>query len=268
MPTVTSKPTKQIYEFGPFRLDAAERLLLRDGRPVPLPPKVFDTLVVLVENSGRLVEKDELLAKLWPDTFVEEATIARNISDLRKALGEAPGGHKYIKTVPRHGYRFAAAVLRPQENAATLVIERHTRSHIVAEESEAGAQAEVEQAARSQAAGAAVSGNRLAGRKAFPTLAVAVAALAGLAAAFFYFQAMGEKEGGALTGVRTIAVLPFKPMTGQEGDEYLELGMADALITRLANVRQIIVRPTSAVLKYQKPGQDVAAAGRELGVDA
>src|SRR5205809_5505173 len=105
-----SKPIETCYEFGPLHLDAAERLLLRDGQPVPLPPKVFDTLLVLVQSSGHLVEKDELMTKLWPDTFVEEATLARNISDLRKALCEDTGQHEYIETVPKRGYRFVARV--------------------------------------------------------------------------------------------------------------------------------------------------------------
>ena len=78
------------YEFGPFHLNASERLLLRDGQPVPLPPKVFETLLTLIENSGRLLEKDALMTRLWPDTFVEEATLARNISDLRKVRSHFP----------------------------------------------------------------------------------------------------------------------------------------------------------------------------------
>ena len=80
--------TKHLYEFGPFRLDPAERLLLRDGQPVALTPKCFDLLVVLVEDNGHLLEKGELLKRLWPDQFVEEANLSFNISSLRKALGE------------------------------------------------------------------------------------------------------------------------------------------------------------------------------------
>jgi two-component SAPR family response regulator len=79
-----------IYEFGEFRLETAERRLLRDGIPLPLPPKVFDTLVLLVENAGRLLSKDELIKGVWPDTFVEEMSLAQNISQLRKAAVRAP----------------------------------------------------------------------------------------------------------------------------------------------------------------------------------
>src|SRR5216117_3357363 len=124
---------KHSYEFGPFRLDAAERRLLRDGNAVSLAPKVFDTLLALVESSGRLLPKDELISGLWPDTFVEEATLARNISDLRRALGESSGSGKYIETVPKRGYRFVASV-KPLSDV-TLIVQRHTtRSSVVVEE--------------------------------------------------------------------------------------------------------------------------------------
>src|SRR5262245_27039769 len=104
------KETNHLYEFGPFRLDVGERLLTRDGCITPLPPKVFDTLLVLVENSGRIVSKDELMQSLWPDTFVEESNLTQNISQLRPALGEAGGDAPYIETIPKRGYRFVASV--------------------------------------------------------------------------------------------------------------------------------------------------------------
>ena len=118
-----SKLPKRVYEFGPFRLDAAERLLLRSGEAIALSPKVFDTLVVLVDHAGHIVEKRELIGRLWPDTFVDEGNLTRNIPLLRKALGEA-----YIETVPKLGYRFTANVTECGNGAVDLVIERHSRS--------------------------------------------------------------------------------------------------------------------------------------------
>jgi Tol biopolymer transport system component/DNA-binding winged helix-turn-helix (wHTH) protein len=112
------KQTRQLYEFGPFRLDVGERLLMRDGRVTPLPPKVFDTLLVLVENSGRVVSKDELMQSLWPDTFVEESNLTQNISQLRRALGDGAGGPQYIETIPKRGYRFVAGVQLSAAQAA------------------------------------------------------------------------------------------------------------------------------------------------------
>ena len=122
-----SKPKRRAWEFGPFCLDEAERVLLRDGAVVPLTPKVFDTLVALVERSGHLVEKEELIERLWPDSFVEEGTLTRNISDLRKALG----GEKYIETVPKRGYRFVAHVRELDYTNTALIVEKTTEAHLV-----------------------------------------------------------------------------------------------------------------------------------------
>jgi DNA-binding winged helix-turn-helix (wHTH) protein len=102
--------TKQFYQFGPFRIDPYKLLLLRDNQPVPLPPKAFETLLVLVRNSETAVLKDDLMKSVWPDTFVEEANLAQNIFVLRKTLAETAGDHRYIVTVPGRGYRFTEKV--------------------------------------------------------------------------------------------------------------------------------------------------------------
>jgi DNA-binding winged helix-turn-helix (wHTH) protein/pimeloyl-ACP methyl ester carboxylesterase len=99
-----------VYEFGNFRLEVRERRLLRDGHPIALTTKVFETLSVLIARSGRLLTKDELMQHVWPDTAVEENNLNHNISVLRHALGEQPGGPRFIETVPRVGYRFVADV--------------------------------------------------------------------------------------------------------------------------------------------------------------
>src|ERR1700681_5054280 len=103
-------PEKILYEFGSFRLDPSERVLFRDEELVPLAPKAFDTVLSLVESQGRVLEKDEILKTIWPDTFVEEGSLAQNISILRKALGEGTNGLQYIQTIPKRGYRFVAPV--------------------------------------------------------------------------------------------------------------------------------------------------------------
>lgn len=114
-----SKRESLLYEFGPFRLDPSERLLLRAGEPVPLTPKAFETLIALVKRAGHLADKEELLKELWPDSFVEESNLAQNIHALRRALGEGENGKPYIETVPKRGYRFLAAV-RVVEAAAPV----------------------------------------------------------------------------------------------------------------------------------------------------
>jgi len=99
-----------IYEFGPFRLDPGERRLSREGQPITLRAKIFDTLCVLIDAHGHLVDKDELIHCVWPDAVVEEGNLAHNISVLRKTLGEPATGQKYVETVPGRGYRFVAEV--------------------------------------------------------------------------------------------------------------------------------------------------------------
>ena len=105
-----SKQGRHFYEFDSFRLDPSEQVLFRNGEPVPLSPKLFDTLLVLVRESGHIVEKDELIRRVWPDTFVEENNLSQYISTLRKTLGDERHEQRYIETVPRRGYRFTANV--------------------------------------------------------------------------------------------------------------------------------------------------------------
>jgi Tol biopolymer transport system component/DNA-binding winged helix-turn-helix (wHTH) protein len=128
--------TRHLYEFGDFCLDAAERQLLRRGKPVQLTPKAFETLAYLVSRGGHVVEKEELLSAVWPNTFVEEATLAQNIFTLRKALGQGRDTEQYIETVPKRGYRFVCNVRELRDEGATLVVQQHTRTHVVTEEEE------------------------------------------------------------------------------------------------------------------------------------
>src|SRR5918993_4819556 len=107
---VNNESTARRYIFKNFTLDLEKRVLLRDGDPVPLTPKAFDTLALLVRRSGRVVGKDELLEEIWADAFVEESTIAQNVFTLRKALGQNHTENQFIETVPKHGYRFIADV--------------------------------------------------------------------------------------------------------------------------------------------------------------
>jgi DNA-binding winged helix-turn-helix (wHTH) protein/TolB-like protein/cytochrome c-type biogenesis protein CcmH/NrfG len=267
-----SAPVNHLYEFGPFRLDPSKRVLLRQGAVVSLPPKVFDTLLVLVEHRGRVLEKDELMNRLWPDTIVEEGNLKVHISHLRKALGESASSHQYIVTIPGRGYRFVADVTEIRENEVEVVLERERSGRIVVEEEEEenGRRGEWENGRR----GAQVSPRLLTPSPTHPFTHslfrwLALLSIIGLGAAAMYLWALrpSKPSGPALT-VKSIAVLPFKPLSAEESDVYLGLGMADTLITKLSSVRQLIVRPTSAVLKYAGPDYDPLAAGREQWVDA
>jgi DNA-binding winged helix-turn-helix (wHTH) protein/TolB-like protein/Tfp pilus assembly protein PilF len=262
------KQDRCLYEFGPFRLDLAERLLLREDEPLPLTPIVFETLVVLVQRRGHLVERDELLKSLWPESFVEEGNLTNNISTLRKALGESKGNPQYIETVPKRGYRFIADVREVGGEGSELVVERYIKSRIVVEQEEdTGAETEIAPVFTPKVIAAKPSGHRARFRQSLVLAACFV--LLGVAGLTAYFWRAG-RSGAALLGstVKSIAVLPFKPLVAESRDESFELGMADTLITKLGGIRGVIVRPTSAVRRYTGLEQDAVAAGRELQVDA
>lgn len=244
--------TNQLFEFGPFRADGVRRLLFRDGQSVPLTSKAFDTLLVLILHRDRVVEKDELLKTIWPNSFVEEANLAQNVSALRKALGESPGEHRFIATVPGQGYRFVADVRQFGAGQTEVTLERHTTAELLVEE-------------EIQTDEAAVPARwRLPPQKAVAALGLLLAAALVVAGGLVW-----DKAGRApdVTATRSIAVLPFHPL-GAQGEQALGLGLADAVITKLSNIRQLVVRPTSSILAYTGPTPDLWAAGRELDVDA
>ena len=233
-----SKQTKQFYEFGPFRVDPSQRVLFREGKPVALPPKIFETLLALVERSGQIVEKEKLIEKVWPETFVEENNLTQYISALRKTLGDGRHEHRYIETIPRRGYRFAAEVREVRDEEAELIIRDQT----------------------------AVSLRNL--RRTIPIVTTLALALAGVIFWVVVNTKPADTRAGQTPFRGSIAVLPFKALDASEREEYLGLGMADTLITKLSNIGQIKVRPTSAIRKYAGQEQDALAAGREQRVDA
>ena len=131
-----ARPTRQeLYEFGPFRVDAQREILLRAGEPVPLTPKTFQILLVLVRHNQEVVTKDDLMKAVWPDTFVEEANLSRNIFMLRKALGESPQDHRYVLTVPGRGYRLAETVRLIADQEISLIAAEHSTVKVEVNES-------------------------------------------------------------------------------------------------------------------------------------
>ncbi|MGZ8831613.1 MAG: winged helix-turn-helix domain-containing protein [Thermoanaerobaculia bacterium] len=245
---------RHLYEFVPFRLDPAERRLLRGGEPVALTPKCFDLLVVLVENSGHLLEKSDLLGRVWPDQFVEEGNLSFNISELRRVLGEGQNGEPYIETVRKKGFRFVAPVQEIDVAGAGVADDGEAALEELREEETAGG----------ELSGAMGTPARAGRRFKIFFAIVAVAALAALAYVLQPRRSVPPVEGPP----RTIAVLPFKPLAVNVRDEPLEMGICNALIIRLASLEKLVVRPTSSVVTYNRMGQDPLAAGRELGVDA
>ena len=257
---------RSLYEFGPFRLDVNERLLQRDRQTVSLTPKVFDTLVVLVRHSGHLVRKDHLLAEVWPDTFVEEVNLAVNVSTLRKVLGETESGQPYIETVSKQGYRFTAPVSETAAEEDELVIHDRLRARIVATEvdSEASGQSPV------RATDSLALEPRLSSAKRARILSFALAGgalLTGIGIVL-YLHSWHATTLASPGRINSIAVLPFKSLSENIEDQHLELGLADDLINRLSRLKQLVVRPTSAVRRYSDIAQDPIAAGKELKVDS
>ena len=235
-----TKPFKHLYRFGDFQLDPAERYLRRGDEILSLTPKAFDLLLHLVRNQQHALTKDELLAAVWKDSVVEEKNLADNISVLRKALGDDPKESIYIETVPRYGYRFRANVEEVSNNELVIAERVQTRGLI----EETGVQKK---------------------KVILAYLAVALLLMAGVVAYFVFTRNRNDSS------FKSLAVLPLKPLGGSNSsndDSYLGPGLADALITRLSNVHQIAVRPTSAVLKYSSPQSDLAAVAREQQVDA
>lgn len=262
-----SQQSNPSYEFGPFRVVPSERLLLCDGKPVALPPKAFDTLVILVENSGHALKKEDLLRMLWPDAFVEESNLNHYVSLLRKALGDSANGERFIATVAKYGFRFIADVRETNVEASSLLIRKHTRTRVVLNEE----QLEKGSTARPVADLGVRKDSK---RSRFVTgLALALIALAAIAGVTYIFISRHAFRNDAPTAatsapeIRSIAVLPFKRLGAESNDDYLGLSLADSLITKLGQIRKLNVRPTSAIQKYDADARDPAQIGRELKVD-
>lgn len=246
---------KRFYEFGEFRVDAIERVLLREGTPVTLPPKVFDTLLALVERNGHIVEKEELIRQLWPDTFVEENNLSQYISAIRKALGDGRHQQRYIETVPRRGYRFAGGVREVWEDREQLIGVSHTkmslRIHEETDTSEAIVPLPVMQRAGIRRA------------------VIAAAAVLLVFSAVFVTATMLRRADSVVASplpIRTLAVLPLASGAGE--DQFLGLSVADQLIAGFDQSLNINIRPANSVYKYMAIQRDAVAAGRELKADA
>jgi len=241
------------FEFGNFNVDAAKRLLLKgDGETVPLMPKAFDTLLYLVEHNGRVIEKDELMSAIWADTTVEENNLTQNISILRRVLGEKHGENRFIVTVPGHGYKFVAEV----------------RKIDAAEQSEPPAAAvrlQPESADQFATDKEQTTKDKIAIR--FWLGALVIFSVLGLSSLGFYLWRENTKPPKDAP-VKTVAVLPFKPLMSENRNEALEMGMADTLINKISSSGEIIVRPLGSVRRYNSLEQDSLLAGRELGVDS
>lgn len=259
-----SLKTGSFYEFGEFRLEPGEQLLMRNGRAVPLPPKAFELLVLLVQNCGRLVSKDLIMEAVWPGSVVEEANLTVTISMIRKALGDRESSSQHIETVPKKGYRFVAPVREGTAGAANVPIPESERFALGKAEIRAlpeslpgpsGPQPTVE----GQSPARAPAYQRIF----LPALVLIAVALG--TATYVHFR--GPFLAASTMQTRTLAILPLQNLGEDPNSDYLSYSLADALITKLDYVSSLSVRPSSAVQKYRGKVIDIQAVAADLKVD-
>jgi DNA-binding winged helix-turn-helix (wHTH) protein/TolB-like protein/Flp pilus assembly protein TadD len=279
-----------VLAFGPYRLDLLRQELRRGEHPVPLTPKAFDTLRMLAEAGGAVVAKEDLLAQVWRDKFVEESVLAQNVYTLRKVLAEGDGGTPYIVTVPKRGYRMAVAVeglpgdrrsdggiraleqpvpaapSMPEDAVAALTAMPRRRSTDVVASPAPIAAPSPEVAVGDSPQPAAVPARRPDRLRAWVWGAVVILLVVAVAAAA-WLRGPRSPAGNPLR-VDSVAVLPFLALDRPTGNDVLGLAMADALITRLSDLDPLVVRPTSAVQELRTSPRDPIAVGRHLQVDA
>jgi len=231
------------YEFGQFTLVPSQKRLLCDREAVPLAPKVFDTLVLLVENQGRLIQKEEFLKALWPNSVVEEQALAHNISQLRKVLQDPAEDPKFIETVPKRGYRFIASIRASGAPPAVL--------------------------ASPIPSGAVPSSGR---PPRWPRRAVvagaAVLVLAAGASAYVYVPRTGREGAGVLPAIHSLVVLPLENHSGDKEQEYFADGITDALTTDLAQIGSLRVISRTSAMLFKGSTKTLPQIGRDLKVDA
>jgi TolB-like protein/DNA-binding winged helix-turn-helix (wHTH) protein/Tfp pilus assembly protein PilF len=230
--------TKAFYTFGPFTLDSQESVLTTQGERVPLTPKAFATLLVLVERSGHVIEKDEILKLVWPDTFVEEGTLAQNISTLRKALGDGTNGQTYIETIPRRGYRFVAPVKAETEERAAAIIPSNDSSPVSS------------------------SRFRMAAWTAFILIAL-------LGTGGYLSRGHLRRSAHLSTSRATLAVLPFENLSSAPDQQYFADGFTEEMIAQLGDLdpaKLAIIARVSA-MQYKGAGKNARDIGQELGAD-
>jgi DNA-binding winged helix-turn-helix (wHTH) protein/TolB-like protein/Tfp pilus assembly protein PilF len=246
---------KFLREFGKFRLDTGRKILWHDRKTVAMPLKELELLSLLVENQGKLVTKDELLEKIWADSFVSESNLSRHIYLLRKTLRDFDASQDLIENIPRRGYRFTGKAREVSDDE--IIIERHSVSETLIEIREEKKLRKGEKEKRF-----------VFQKISSPLLLLFFSASALLFGgfAFWIYQNTRAKTSGA--GIKSIVVLPFKTVDAANANEHQGLGMADVLITRLSNIKQLTVRPTSAITQYENQEIDSVEAGRKLQADA
>jgi DNA-binding winged helix-turn-helix (wHTH) protein/TolB-like protein/Flp pilus assembly protein TadD len=257
-PTAVRSECQPSYRFGPFVLDTLQHELLKQGKPVPLTPKTYDTLLVLVQNNGRMVSKDELMKILWPDSFVEESNLTQQVSMIRKALGESGSNSRYIVTIAGRGYRFNDEVERaePDEERAAP----NTGPQLLDFDGRSSKQV-VESIPQPPPPERSTSNRWII----FVTAACVL--LIALALAITKFPNLTKPKIAQPVKPRSLAILPLQNLKPGPSSDFLGFSLADAVITKLDYVSSLTVRPSAAVEKYRDKSIDIASVGADLKVD-
>jgi DNA-binding winged helix-turn-helix (wHTH) protein/TolB-like protein len=246
---------KKYFQFGGFRFYPSEQLLLRDEIPIPLAPKTFDILLVLVKNFGHLVGRDELMSAVWPDSFVEETNLTVNISLLRKALGDMKDGRPYIETVPRKGYRFNAEVQEcddSDDSTDEIRLDPTPPLTTALEPSQMGT----------------LPLSRISASRSFKRgLVVLLLAILFGAAALTLYRLRRTDTKNAAARPRAIAILPFRNLKQDPDTDFLGFSLADAVISKIDYLSALTVRPSSAIEKYRNQEIDPQTVAAALKVD-
>jgi DNA-binding winged helix-turn-helix (wHTH) protein/TolB-like protein/Flp pilus assembly protein TadD len=260
----------RLYEFSLFRLDTSEGVLFAGNEPVHLTPKALQTLTLLVDRSGHIVNKDEFFEKVWANAFVEDAVLSFNISQLRKTLAQFDQETQFIETVPKRGFRFAAEVreIIQENNFEEVVLELHNIERISYEET-----VETDGSALDLVDVSAVKAPLL-----LPPIqkfnhfylsgGIGILLIVIMIGSIFYFRQNSTNAVPTSVQIERVAVLPFQNLNGSEQSQTLSLGLTDALISRLGSLNRFAVRPLSAVQKYSANEKDPLIFGTELRVDA
>jgi TolB-like protein/DNA-binding winged helix-turn-helix (wHTH) protein/Flp pilus assembly protein TadD len=256
---------RRFYEFGLFRLDPNRQRLFRGDEVVSLSPKAIQTLILLVENRGKLLERETLMDALWPDVVVEDANLTVAVSQLRKALNQNGDNAEFIETIPRVGYRFVADICEVIKEPTPLVLEERTRSKTTKRIADNGETYGTTSAPPELPAQISPLPEQRPFLRTQRTLIVALALCLAIAAAAIAYR-FSKSSSGAPAKISSVAVLPLKNLTGDPNAEYFSDGLTESIISALSKVPELKVISRASVFIFKGKEIDPVEAGRRLGV--
>lgn len=251
--SLTLSANEKLYLFDDVTVDGENFRVQKNGQCVTLTPRAFDVLIFLIENDGHVVEKQEIFDSVWKDTIVTDNALTKIIKEIRHALEDSANHPRYVETVPKRGYRFIGKVKKNSNQNGVKIERTPNRGNNRSNKNPLSQYRQI------------ISPRFVFSKKALALPALGLISILAFAAWFLFGQKAAENSPST---IRSVAVLPFKPLNAESRNESLEIGMAETLITRLGNLKRLTVRPVSAVRKYTNLQQDPVKAGREIQVEA